>query len=228
MNNDLKIPLPESDPPDASLINKIASQLAQSSSVIRPLPSNGVLLAIGLGIFAVVSFALAAIVGFKAFASLSAVEMAAYYGTVAVFAILFARAVIERMIPGERHFIQSSILSTAAFVVLGVLMALLFSSYETTRFVATGIPCIRLGVISALVSGLLGWRFFQKGYFVKPRETVLLYGLFAGFLGIAVLALHCPVRNSLHFIVWHLGAMVLAGLAGLFLGRFLEIKTDAD
>jgi len=228
MNDDLKFPLPESDPPDASLMAKISNQLAQSLPAVRPLPSNAVLLAISLGAFAVVSFALAAAVGFKAFASLSAAEMAAYYTTVAVFAVLFARAVIERMIPGEKHFIPPSILSVAAFVVLGVLMALLFSNYDTTRFVATGIPCIRLGVVSALISGLLGWRLFRKGYFVQPRETILLYGLFAGFLGIAVLALHCPVRNSLHFIVWHLGAMLLAGLAGLFLGRFLENRANAD
>ncbi len=228
MNDDLKIALPEGDPPDAALLSKITSQLGQSPSAVRPLPSNVVLWSISISIFAITSFVLAAVVGFKAFAALSGAEMAAYYSTVALFAILFARAVIERMIPGERRFVPTSILWSAALIVLAALMAVIFSDYGTAHFVASGIPCLRLGVVSALLSGLVGWRLFRKGYFVAPRETILLYGFFAGLVGVAVLALHCPIRNSLHFIVWHLGAMLVAGLTGLLLGSFLENKTNAD
>jgi len=107
-------------------------------------------------------------------------------------------------------------------------MAGLFSDHSTVRFVSQGIPCLRLGVISALVSGLLGWRLLQRGYLVSPRETIVLYGFFAGLVGVAVLALHCPIRNSLHVLVWHLGAMVLAGLLGLLLGWFIENHSYAD
>ncbi len=221
MNDDLNLSLPQGEPPDAETLKRISARMTPARAV-HPLPSNGVLLTISLALFALISFVLAALVKFKAFASLSALEMALYYGTVSVFAVFFARAVIERMIPGEKRWIRSSVLWIAALAVLGILMGVLFTDHSTVNFVASGIPCLRLGVISALVSGVIGWRLLRRGYLVSPRETILLYGFFAGLVGIAVLALHCPIRNSLHFLVWHLGAMVLAGIAGLFVGRYFE------
>jgi hypothetical protein len=79
-----------------------------------------------------------------------------------------------------------------------------------------------------LIGGLLGWRLLQRGYLVSPRETIVLYGFFAGLVGVAVLALHCPIRNSLHVLVWHLGALVLTGFVGLLMGKFIESRSYAD
>jgi hypothetical protein len=223
MNDDLNMLLPPGEPLDAAVLARISAQLAAAHEVLRRLPSNTVLWTISVGVFAVVSFAVAGAVGFKAIAALSGGELAIYYGAVALFAGLFGRAVIERMIPGEKRIVRSTLLWTLALGVLGALMAVMFSNYSTVRFVASGIPCLRLGVISALISGLLGWRLLRRGYLVSPRETVLLYCFFAGLVGVAVLALHCPIRNSLHCLVWHLGAMILAGLAGLVLGKVLNV-----
>jgi hypothetical protein len=228
MSDDPNIPFPSGEPPDAALIARISTQLAARSKPIRPLPSNVILWIISLAVFAAISFIVASLVGFKAIAVLSGEEMALYYGAVLLFAGLFARAVIERMIPGEKRLLRSSILWIAALSALGMVIAGLFSDHSTESFVSQGIPCLRLGVISALISGLLGWRLLQRGYLVSPRETTVLFGFFAGLVGVAVLALHCPIRNSLHCLVWHLGAMVLAGLVGLILGKFLESYGYAD
>jgi hypothetical protein len=103
---------------------------------------------------------------------------------------------------------------------LVLLIIVIFKNLGTVHFVTQGIPCLRLGVISALVSGFIGWKLFQRGYLVSPRETITLYGLFAGLVGIAVLALHCPILNSLHVLVWHLGAMLIAGLMGFIIARY--------
>jgi hypothetical protein len=228
MNDDLNISFPQGDPPDPTAIAKIGAQLAASSELIRPLPSNAVLWTISLSLFASVSVLIAWVVKFKGVAVLSGGEMILYYGAVLVFAGLFARGLIERMIPGEKRLLRSSVLWMATLSVLGVLMTGLFSDRSMAHFVSSGIPCLRLGVVSALISGLLGWRLLQRGYLVSPRETIVLYGFFAGLVGVGVLALHCPIRNSLHCVVWHLGAMVVAGLVGLLLGRFLENRCYAD
>ena len=221
MNDDLNISLSPGEPPDAELLKRITVQM-ESAPAVRPLPSNAILLTISLSLFAIISFALAAVVKFKAFAALSAGEMALYYGAIGLCALLFGRAVVERMIPGEKRLIRSFVLWIAALAVLGVVMGILFSDHSTVGFVASGVPCLTTGAISALVSGVLGWRLLRRGYLVNPRETILLYGFFAGLVGIAVLALHCPIRNSLHFLVWHLGAMILAGIAGLLVGNYIE------
>jgi hypothetical protein len=228
MNEDLDRLFPPGEPPNAAVIGRISAQLAVSAKPVRPLPSNAVLWAIGFGIFVPISCIVAALVGFKAIAVLSAGEMTLYYGLVLLFAGLFARAVTERMIPGEKRILRPSVLWIVSLTVLGLLMAGLFSDHSTLSFVSQGVPCLRLGIIGALVSGFLGWRLLRRGYLVSPCETMLLYGFFAGLVGVAILALHCPIRNSLHFLVWHLGAMVVAGLAGLLLGKFLEIRSYAD
>jgi hypothetical protein len=225
MNDDL---FPEDEPLDPAVAERIAAQLAASSKPVRPLPSNAVLTGIGLTIFAGVAAVVAWAVGFKAIAALDSGEMAAYYGVIAVLAILFARAVIERMIPGEIRIIRAWTLAIGGVSILAILMAGLFVDHGTDHFVARGIPCLRLGVITGLISGAIGWRFLQRGFLASPYETLTLYGFFAGLTGVATLALHCPIRNSLHFLVWHLGAMVLAGLAGMLLGRFADRRSYAN
>lgn len=222
MNDDITRLLAEGEPPDVATVEKIAAQLSASAKPVRALPSNLTLWGIGFGIFTAFSLIVAKMVKFSAIHVLTGDQMIIYYGVLLLFGALFSRAVIERMIPGAKRVVPSAILSIAAFIVLGLLVTVLFADRSTENFVAHGIPCLRLGVISALLSGFLGWRLLQRGYLVSPRETLTLYGFLAGLVGVSALALHCPILNSLHVLVWHLGAMLLAGLAGFFLGRYAD------
>jgi hypothetical protein len=225
MNDDIKRLFPEAEPPAAATIDKIAkiaAQFAASATPLRPLPSNLALWAIGFTIFALLALVVAKLVGLKAVAVLSGDQMVIYYGVLLLFAALFSRALIERMIPASKRVVPSTVLSIAALVVLGLLAAVLFADHGTRNFVSQGIPCLSMGVVSALIGGFLGWRLLQRGYLVSPRETISLYGFFAGLLGVTVLALHCPILNSLHVLVWHLGAMLLAGLAGFLWGSYAD------
>jgi hypothetical protein len=222
MNDDSSLPFVEGEPPDAAAVERMGAQLAASLKPVRPLPSNATLCTIGICVFVVFSLIGAKAVGLNAFAVLSGGQMVLYYGVLLLFTGLFSRAVIERMIPGSKHVMRSTALSLIAIAAVGLLALMLFKDHGTERFVAQGIPCLRLGVITAFVSGVLGWRLLKRGYLVSPRETITLYGLFAGLLGAAVLALHCPILNSLHVLAWHLGAMLLAGLAGLLLGSYAD------
>jgi hypothetical protein len=222
MNDEITRMLAEGDPPDAAMLEKIAARLWASAKPVRALPSNLTLWAISFAIFIAIALIVAKIVQFKAIDVLSDAQMFVYYGVLLLFGALFSRAVIERMIPGAKCLVPSTALSIAALVALGMLVAVLFADRSTENFVSRGIPCLRLGVISALLSGFLGWRLLQRGYLVSPRETITLYGFFAGLVGVSVLALHCPILNSLHVIVWHLGAMILAGLVGFFLASYAD------
>jgi hypothetical protein len=222
MNDDIKLLFPEGEPPAAATIQKIAAQFAASAKPLRPLPSNLPLWAIGFSIFAVLALVVAKLVGLKAVAVLSGSQMVIYYGVLLLFAALFSRALIERIIPGSKRVVPSTVLAIAALVILGLLAAVLFADRDTQNFVSHGMPCLGLGIVSALVAGFLGWRLLQRGYLVSPRETICLYGFFAGLVGVAVLALHCPILNSLHVLVWHLGTMLLSGLAGFLLGSYAD------
>jgi hypothetical protein len=219
MNDDITRLLAQGDPPAPATIEKIAARLAAAKPV-RALPSNFALWAIAFGVFTALALLVAAAVRWKAVAVLGAGRMAAYYGVLFVLAALFSRATIERMIPGAKRIVPAAALLIAAPLVLGLLAVSLFADRGVANFVSLGIPCLRLGLISAVIGGVLGWRLLHCGYLVSPRSTFTLYGFFTGLVGVAVLALHCPILNSLHILVWHLGAMLLAGLAGFFVGSY--------
>jgi hypothetical protein len=220
--------LPTDDPPNPALLEQISGRLSASLKPIRPLPSNGVLWAISIAIFAVLSLTVASLKGLFAVAALSVGEKTLYYGVIFLLAGLFARALIERMIPGAKHLIRPALLSILAPTLLGVLMFVLFQDRGIEAFVEHGKPCLVFGSFTALIGGLVGWPLLIRGYLVSPAETITVYGFFAGLLGIAALSLHCPIRNSLHFLVWHLGVILLAGLAGILLGVFWENRGYAD
>ncbi len=223
MNGDDITPLlAEGDPPDAATLATIAAQLSATAKPVRALPSNVTLWATSFGIFIALALIVAKIVKLNAMAVLSGGQMLVYFGVLLLFGALFSRAAIERMIPGAKRLVPSTALCAASLVVLSVLIAILFADRSTANFVSRGIPCLRLGAISALLSGFLGWRLLHRGYLVSPRETITLYGFLTGLVGVSVLALHCPILNSPHVLVWHLGAMILAGLAGFFLGTYAD------
>jgi len=214
--------------PSAERLAAIGHRLGAALQPVRPLPSNALLIGVSLALFFVLPLIVASAVGLRAIHVLSAGRMALYYGVVISLAALFARAIVERMIPGSKRFAPSSLLAPLALAGLGILVFGLFENRSTGNFAAQGIPCLRLGVITALLAGLLGWRLLRKGFLVTPCETITLYGFFAGLVGIAALSLHCPIQNSLHIVVWHIGAMLLAGLAGFLLGSFFENSSHAD
>jgi hypothetical protein len=220
LNEDLGSPSPER-------METIASQFGAAFKAVRPLPSNAVLLTISLGIFLALSLIVASVTGLKAISVLSDGQMVLYYGALLLFAILYSRATIEQMIPGSKRVTSTYLLPVLAVCVLGLLLFVLFQNRSTENFVSQGLPCLKLGALTALLTGLLGWRLLYRGYLVAPREALTLYGFFAGLAGVAVLALHCPILNSLHILVWHIGAMLLAGIAGLLLGSIFENSSDA-
>jgi hypothetical protein len=92
--------------PDPSHVAQIGSKLAGNLSVVKPLPSNTSLWFIGMALFAALSAVVAGATGMYAMRALAAWEIALYYGVVVVLAALFARAIVERMIPGTQRLLQ--------------------------------------------------------------------------------------------------------------------------
>ena len=130
----------------------------------------------------------------------------------------FSVTTVQEMIPGSKRKSSPRWAIAAATLSLALLVSVLFRNFDLDRFVALGIPCLRLGCICAVVAGALFWFVLRKGSFTSPVAASTTAGFFAGLAGVAVLALHCPIQNSAHIIVWHLGAMVLGGLGGAIIG----------
>ncbi len=185
---------------------------------VRPLPSNTT-----LTLFAVAGFvafsALATIpVGFAGYHRLLLSQKLLYYAVIVLSAALLSASIVKEIIPGSK-FRLSPGLSMALGVVSVALVALsLFPRPDFHRFTEVGLPCLELGTVIAAITGFLASLLLRKGFSSSPARMSLTTGFFAGLSGFAVLALHCPVQNMAHILVWHLGAMLVGAAGGALIG----------
>lgn len=213
----------------AALNSYPASRLGASIALppmtsVKPLAPDAVLVSMTTVAFAIFCVIVAALFGFAGFVGLTLPQRLVYYGTVILFGLLFSMASVQAAIPGAKVRVRRSLLMGGAVLVLAFLVAGLFPDFSLNRFVVHGIPCLRLGCVSAAVFGLLAAIPLRRGYVTDIRSTSLLLGCFAGFSGVAVLALHCPLQNALHIIVWHLGAIAVSAAGGYGIGSLLLRK----
>jgi hypothetical protein len=199
-------------------VDQIQRLITASLKPVQPLPSDRTLILVFLTLFTAVSLLATIPVGYIGFRVLSVQQRIAYYLAISLYAILFAVTTSQQMIPGVKRTVHPRWLIIAALLSLALVCVLLVPNFDLDRFVSLGIPCLRLGTICALLSGALFWFVLRKGFSTSPVEASTSMGFFAGLAGVAVLALHCPIENATHILVWHLGAMVLGGLGGAIVG----------
>ena len=203
---------------DRERIDQLQALITTSLTPVRPLPSNRMLISSLLAVFAVFSLIAAIPVGYFGFHVLNTAQKFAYYTVILLCAMWFSVAMVHEMIPGSKETASPGVRILTGMLSLALVPMGLFHNFDLHRFVPLGIPCLRLGLICAVVSGALFWFVLRKGFFTSPAAAGATAGCFAGLAGVAVLALHCPILNSAHIIIWHLGAMVVAVFGGVLVG----------
>ena len=120
--------------------------------------------------------------------------------------------------PGSRRRFTSRGLLLIAGLGLGAVLALCFRDYQTTRFIHAGLVCLAIGLLHAIVAGLLGWLVLRRGFAVNAVSAGLAAGTFAGLSGVAMLELHCANFQAAHVLVWHLGVLLVSSGLGALCG----------
>jgi hypothetical protein len=205
--------------PDRTRLREIQALITASLKPVRPLPSDRTLAGALLGLFTAFSLNAAMPVRYYGFHALNVYQRLAYYTFILLCALWYSTSATEQMIPGSKQRTIPRWTILVSTLSLALLVSLLFHDFDLGRFVPLGIPCLRLGSICAFISGTLFWFVLKRGFFASPVVAGTIIGCFAGLAGVAVLALHCPIENSAHIILWHLGVMVLGGLGGAIVGR---------
>ncbi len=204
--------------PDAARLAQVREKFAASATPVRPLPSSGNLTTAIVAVFLVLAIALAAPFGYHGFAKMSLAAVWVDYSAIALLAAVLAGIVIDAMIPGSRRVLSPLAGAAAAALLLCTATLLLFPDFDMARFVARGIPCLRLGTLCAIPGGLAAWALMRRGFVTNPPHAAMGGGALAGLLGIAVLALHCPILSAPHIIVWHVGVIAVTSVAGALAG----------
>ena len=198
----------------AGLLQSVTGSIASSLQPVRPLPSDASLISLCMALFVAFSVLVAALFGFGGFQHLTPGERTLYYSVILICAVAFSVVTVQEIIPGAQRRIAPAFVVTGSLLVLALVSVFLFPSFALGHFVRLGIPCLRLGVACAAVSGALAVPLLRKGFLSSPAKAGATIGCFAGLTGVAVLAFHCPIKDSLHIVVWHLGAMAIGGLVG--------------
>jgi hypothetical protein len=203
----------------------ISTAVLPGFTKVKPLPPDTVLISITLCIFFLFCLVLTAFFGFGGLLRLTLPQRLVYYGAITFFGLMFSMAAVQTAVPGAKVRVRSQIMVASAVVILAALVTALFPDFDLDRFVDRGFPCLRFGCMCAALFSGLATIFLRRGYVTDIRSTSLLLGCFAGFSGVAVLSLHCPILNAPHIIVWHLGAIGISALGGFIVGWFLLRKT---
>ena len=219
MLQSLAAPAAEVPPARVAAIQEL---VLSSLAPVRPLASNR-LLAVRVLLASVVLAVLCAYpFGYFALRAISAAELAVYYSVILALSVLFSFALTQDMIPGAKRSLNRSLLIGGTFVVLAVVVIVLFRTFAIPRFVTAGMGCLRLGVMSALVAGVAAWWWLRRGFITTPVKTCCLAGTYAGLVGFAMLALHCPLQQAPHILMWHLGTVAISAAAGALIGTAFQ------
>ncbi len=209
--------------PDGLRLEAVRRQILGSLKPVKPLPSDWVMAMSALLFFIAFSVAAALPFGYRGFGSLDAMQKSLYYVTIGLLGLLFSAGTVQELVPGAKRRIKPGALVAGTLLSLSFLEVLLFRTFDFTDFVKAGLPCLGVGTIVAAASGLLGFTFIRKGYFVSPVQGGVIVGCFAGLSGVAVLALACPIQDAGHSIVWHLGVLVIGTAVGSALAKLSTV-----
>ncbi len=203
----------------ASLAEKIRAQIQQDTQPVRALPGTAILASSFFAIAAIIAIVLAAILKFSGLHVLPSEAAASMLGALSLTAAWGAVTVARSMRPAS-GVLQTWLISAVAFVAYELLVYQFFAHSSTQPFVATGIKCLRLGVICGAVVALPAWLLLRIGFVTHRVQAGAAIGLIGGLSGNILLTLHCPLLEAPHALVWHAGALVVCVALGALAGRF--------
>ncbi len=203
-------------------LERISRVIRGSLRPVRPLPSDEVFLGTAVAVFIAFSLVAATPLGFAGFRAMTGVQTIVYYGAIAICAVILGLVTAHEMIPGSKQRVHPAIAFTGTTLLVGFVAVLLFRESDLNHFVKEGVPCLTVGLVSACVMGMASTVLLRRGFATSLPKLGAAAGFFSGLAGVGVLALHCRDLNSAHIVVWHLGAMVLAGAGGAVLGLYRQ------
>lgn len=212
--------------PDSAKVAQIRRVMVDLAAPVRPLPSNAALMLLSLAIFVVLAVLLALPFGLYGALRMGLAAAFTAYSVLLLLAAVLAGNVIGQLIPGSKRVLAPSAGALIAILLLIATAALLFPDFSTANYVRQGIPCLRLGLLCSLPAGILVRILMARGFVTNVVDAAVAGGAFAGLLGVAVLALHCPIFNAAHIILWHVGVVAVTSLAGAATGRLLAGNAD--
>lgn len=205
----------------------VAAKVLSEVSAARPLASTYRIVLGILGSVALVSFLWFLAMGAPGYEKLDSGRRLALFLYLVVLTGLLAFSLARLARPAARQPLSPFLLLTASLVGYPLLASLLFPLHPHGDFIAEGLVCLSFGLITAILSSALIWRFVSRGYF---RHGVLAGALIGALGGVsALVALHfvCMYHDLGHTLLWHGAVLVSSELIGAAAGWLLSRRARA-
>jgi hypothetical protein len=213
--------------PSAAHVEAIRNRILGDLNPVKPLPSDGALVTAMTACFICLGVACAIPIGWKGFHAMTVSQRLADYVVILLCAVSLALALTGEIIPGARRRVSPVFVLVAVFAIAIAVTAVLFPDYSTAQFVRKGVPCLTIGTVCAILAAVPVWRVMRLGMLTERVPGILTAAMLSGMVGVFTLALHCPILNAAHILIWHLGVPALGLAAGVLLAarRFVSNRT---
>lgn len=199
-------------------VEQIKSLLLRDLRPVAPLASEGSLMAFLLLMFSTLLIIGSGCLGSHGWSSLPPYARVFVFGSSLVGLSALVFAIVRQMAPGRGNTVA---LVGGAAIAFGVLLATIsevFHWRQEPRFVQTGLYCLTIGLIYAVLSALLTWLVLRRGAMFSNVAAGAVGGGLAGFVGIIGLEILCPSQNLAHILFWHLSVGALGTMGGCTFG----------
>lgn len=217
-------PVAGSEMPSAARIAAIQADLTRNWKPVRPLPGAGAQAALLWFLYAAIAVAAAAMIGFYGLSAMPLWQSVTYNGAFAGVAALVAFVAVQRLNPGMLALVPGTRASLFAAALLAGLVPLLFPNFDVRLF-PRGVSCLETGSVVAAGASLLFAFALRRTFASRPVGAGAAVGFLAGLCGATALALHCPVLDTPHILVWHFAVLVISSGAGAIAGFIIDAVT---
>jgi hypothetical protein len=208
--------------PSESLLRRIQTGILEDLKPIRPLVPSPILLFGCAIIFLSVMAVGVLLLGMNGWGALSFVQRIVVFVTLAASAVLLAISMVRQMAPGSKPISAPAVLLVTILFVLIMVIAATFRSQQESALLASGVMCIRNGLMYSIPAGFLLWLIVRLGAILDSKLCGAFAGGLAGLAGLSVLEVNCPNLNVFHILVWHGGVVVVSSLGGALVGAAVE------
>lgn len=211
---------PRGDDVPPGLQQALERKLTAGLRPVKPLRPARFYVAIWSIVFAVVVTAGVLRLGAFGLPEMGPAMSALVIGVLTASAAVLMISLAFQMRPGSRFRVAPGVLPVMVAAAVILLYRILFPIEPLDDFWPDVRVCFTAGIATAAIAAVLVWFALRRGAFASPAIAGITAGLLAGLAGTILLAIHCPILEFRHVALGHVGAAVVAALAGLAIARW--------
>jgi hypothetical protein len=208
---------PEALFPDA-LRGRIEASILPALRPVSPLPGvwrvAAMLLLGAILVIAAANWRL----GVEGWDARSGLQFTVDFSLLGISGVALSNLLAQQMMPGSGYRASVWVWLAVPLVALLAAVASLYGDIWKPDYVTWAMNCLKIGTACAACSAPLFWLALRRGFSLHPIAQGAAAGLLAGLVGVTVLEIYCPYLDRFHIFVSHIGAAVVATLAGAAFG----------